>query len=437
MRLPLPDFALVVLVGSAGSGKAALAARCFEPGEILALETFLRLAPGAAAPPASVDAGDEPVAVQAATEALAFVAGKRLERRRLTVINAANVRREARRGWVALARRYHCPAVALVLDVPEANAQAASPETDPAVIHLQIQALRQGLEALPREGFYAAHVLASPAEIRLLTIERQPLPSDLRADYGPFDIIGDVHGCLAELDEMLDRLGYRVAPERASHPARRRAIFAGDLADRGPDPVGVLRLVMGMAAAGQSLVVPGNHDDKLRRALSGRAVSLNHGLAETLAQITAQPAEFAEQTRAFLAGLPSHYVLAGGRLVVAHAGLPESMHNRLSRQVRDFALYGLTTGEVDQYGLPVRLPWARDYQGQALVVYGHTPVAAPERLNHTLNIDTGCVFGGALSAYRFPEDELTSVRARWTYAASKRPFLPPAAAAPARPDPGA
>ena len=128
----------------------------------------------------------------------------------------------------------------------------------------------------------------------------------------------------------------------------------------------------------------------------------------------------------FLDGLVSHYVLDDGKLVVAHAGMKEEMQGRGSGKVRDFALYGETTGETDEFGLPVRYDWAAEYRGTAMVVYGHTPVPEPEWLNRTINIDTGCVFGGKLTALRYPERELVSRpgRARPT-AEPARPFLPP------------
>ena len=152
-------------------------------------------------------------------------------------------------------------------------------------------------------------------------------------------------------------------------------MFLGDLVDRGPDTPGVLRTVMGMVASGTALCVPGNHEAKLLRALRGRDVRMSHGLAESLAQLGAEPADFSAQVAAFLDGLVSHYVLDSGRLVVAHAGLREEMHGRASAAVRAFALYGETTGETDEFGLPVRYPWAQDYRGKAAVVYGHTPGA--------------------------------------------------------------
>ena len=171
-------------------------------------------------------------------------------------------------------------------------------------------------------------------------------------------------------------------------------IFVGDLVDRGPDTPGVLRLVMGMVAAGDALCVSGNHEAKLLRALNGRQVQVSHGLAETLDQLGREDPGFQADVRAFCDALISHYVLDGGALVVAHAGLIERYHGRASGRVRSFALYGDTTGETDEYGLPVRLPWARDYRGRAMVLYGHTPVPTPEWVNNTLCLDTGCVFGG-------------------------------------------
>jgi protein phosphatase len=203
-------------------------------------------------------------------------------------------------------------------------------------------------------------------------------------------------------------------------------VFLGDLVDRGPDTPGVLAEVMAMTGAGTALCVAGNHESKLLRALRGRNVQVSHGLAESLAQLQAGPEEFRAQVTAFLDGLISHYVLDGGRLVVAHAGLREEMHGRASAAVRSFALYGETTGETDEFGLPVRYPWALDYRGKAAVVYGHTPVPVPVWVNNTICLDTGCVFGGRLTALRYPERELVSVPARSVY---YQPARPPAAAA--------
>jgi len=120
--------------------------------------------------------------------------------------------------------------------------------------------------------------------------------------------------------------------------------------------------------------------------------------------------------------LISHYVLDGGKLVVSHAGLIERLQGRASARVRSFCLYGQTTGETDEFGLPVRYPWANDYRGRAMVLYGHTPVPAPEWVNGTLCLDTGCVFGGRLTALKYPEREIVSVPAARVYYQSSKPF---------------
>jgi protein phosphatase len=245
-------------------------------------------------------------------------------------------------------------------------------------------------------------------------------------DRGPFDVIGDVHGCFDELSELLVRLGYTL-PEAArpvGHPMGRKVVFLGDLVDRGPGIVEVLRLVMDAVEAGSALCVIGNHEWKLVRKLWGRNVKVAHGLAETLAQLDREPEAFRERVARFIEGLPSHYVLDAGRLVVAHGGLKEHMHGRETERIRAFAMYGDTTGEFDAWGMPVRLDWAEHYRGKAAVVYGHTPVHEPEWQNNTINIDTGCVFGGKLTALRYPERELVSVQAKEEYFAPGRPFLP-------------
>src|SRR5882724_8523859 len=211
------------------------------------------------------------------------------------------------------------------------------------------------------------------------------------------------------------------------HPEGRKAVFVGDLVDRGPRILDTLRLVRNMIVASSALCVPGNHDMKLMRKLRGKDVQITHGLANSLAEIDAVPdavrEKFCAELAEFLDSLVSHYVLDDGKLVVAHAGMKTEMQGRGSGKVREFALYGETTGETDDFGLPVRFNWAAEYRGSAMVVYGHTPVPEPEWLNRTVNIDTGCVFGGKLTALRYPEKEFVSVPASHTYCEPARPFL--------------
>ena len=331
---------------------------------------------------------------------------------------------------MALARQYHCLPVAIVFDLPESicherNKTRPDRHFGSHVIRQQAQQMRRSLRGLAREGFRHIFTLSSLDDVEGVNIERQPLWNNRRGEHGPFDIIGDIHGCRAELETLLAQLGYDANTHQ--HPDGRKVIFLGDLVDRGPDIPGVLRIVMSMVEAGNALCVPGNHEMKLLRKLRGKNVQITHGLAESLAQLEREPPEFVKAVTDFMDDLVSHYVLDDGKLVVAHAGMKESMQGRGSGKVRDFALYGETTGETDEFGLPVRYNWAAEYRGRAMVVYGHTPVPEPEWLNGTLNIDTGCVFGGRLTALRYPEKELVSVPAERIWSQPAKPFLDPSA----------
>ncbi len=428
MRIDLPDPSLVVLIGASGSGKSSFARRHFASTEVISSDFCRGLV---------ADDENDQSATADAFAVLSFIAGRRLAQPRFTVVDATNVRREGRRPLVELAKRHDLFGVAIVLDTPEAvcrQRNRARPDRSfgEHVVRHQRAQLHTSLKGLRREGFMRVHVLRSVEEIDAAEVRRAPLWTDRRSDRGPFDVIGDIHGCYSELATLLRELGYEIAADgfTVTAPERRRAVFVGDYGDRGPDTPAVLKLVMAMADAGTAICLPGNHDVKLVRKLKGRDVRITHGLSETLEQFALEPVEFRERARDFLDRLVSHVVLDDGRLVVAHAGMKQAYQGRSSGRVRDFALFGETTGETDELGLPVRLEWARDYRGDAAVVYGHTPVAEPEWINHTINIDTGCVFGGCLTALRWPERELVSVSASRAYYEPVRPLLAPEGARP-------
>jgi protein phosphatase len=423
MKITIPELSLVVLIGPSGCGKSTFGRTHFRTTEVLSSDFCRGLV---------ADNENDQASTKEAFEILHFIARKRLAGGRLTVVDATNVQPEARKPLVALAREFHVLPVALVLNFGEKiclerNRNRADRDFGPHVIRNQAQQLRRSLRGLEREGFRHVHVFNTPEEIEGLEIERQPLWNNLKHEHGPFDVVGDVHGCFDELTELLRQLGYSIgeggAEYRVVPPDRRKAIFVGDLVDRGPKIPEVLRLVMGMVKNGTALCVPGNHDMKLLRKLRGKDVKITHGLADTLTQLEPEPPEFKQQVADFIDDLVSHYVLDDGKLVVAHAGMKEEMQGRGSGAVRSFALFGERTGETDEYGLPVRYNWAAEYRGHAMVVYGHTPVAEPEWLNRTINIDTGCVFGGKLTALRYPEKELVSVAAARQYYEPAKPFL--------------
>ena len=427
-QIRLPELSLVVLVGISGSGKSSFAARHFLPAEVVSSDACRAMV--------SNDENNQN-ASQDAFELAQLIVSKRLRSGLLTVIDATNTQEEARKDWIQLARQFHVLPVAIVLNMPEAvcaerNNLRSDRNLKKHVLPQQSSQLKRGLRRLRLEGFRQIVELRSAEEVAAVReIIRSPLYNNKKTVQGPFDIIGDVHGCYDELCDLLTQLGYQLDKEDhrctavpVSEGRPRQVIFLGDLVDRGPDTPSVLKLVMHMVAAGTAWCVPGNHDAKLLKWLNGKGVQMKHGLQQSVEQLLQQPAPFREQVKRFIDGLISHYVFDDGRLVVAHAGLKAAMQGRGSGAVREFCLYGETTGETDEFGLPVRYNWAAEYKGKAMVVYGHTPVPEPQWLNRTIDIDTGCVFGGKLTALRYPERELVSVAARQVYCEPVKPLYP-------------
>lgn len=431
MNIKIPKLSLVVLMGTSGSGKSTFAKQHFLETEVLSSDACRGWV--------SDDPNNQAVSKDA-FDVLEFVARKRLAAGRLTVIDATNLRPEARRQWVRLAREYHVLPVIVALKIDKKVCAARNRDRPDRsfgrhVLDRQYSLFRRSQRGLKKEGFRHVFMLDSVEKVDAVEITRVKLWNDRKDEHGPFDFIGDVHGCADELQALLDQLGYvPVAVEKEpgwsplcyQHPEGRKAAFVGDLVDRGPRALDVLSITRNMVEHGSAICVPGNHDAKLLRKLSGRQVKIQHGLAETLADLESVPNDekdaFTASLIQFLDGLVSHYVLDDGKVVMAHAGMREEMQGRGSGKVRSFALYGETTGETDQFGLPVRFNWAAEYRGDAMVVYGHTPIPKPEWLNKTINIDTGCVFGGSLTAMRYPEQELVSVPANKTYCEPAKPI---------------
>lgn len=430
--LDIPDFSLVVLIGATGAGKSTFASKWFLPSEIISSDQCRAMV--------SDDPNDQSVTGDA-FELVKAIAEKRLKHRRLTVIDATNVRASERRAWVEIARRWHALPVAVVLDPGldvciERNKERPDRKFGAAVPQRMVHEIHRGFRGLAKEGFRQVWRLSSVDDINGTLIERKPLWTDKREDDGPFDIIGDVHGCAEELETLLTNLGYRVewtaGEPLLSSPHGRKLVFAGDLVDRGPRTPDTLRIAMAAVAAGIAYAVAGNHDQKLARWLAGRNVKIAHGLQESIDQLQVEPEAFRAKVRMFLDDLRSHFWLDGGKLAVAHAGLKEEMIGRGSPAVRSFAMFGDTTGETDEFGLPVRNNWSAAYRGATAIAYGHTPMVEAEWVNNTICIDTGCVFGGKLTALRWPEKELVSVPAKTVWATPARPLTMPMNDAPSQ-----
>ncbi|MDR0464903.1 MAG: polynucleotide kinase-phosphatase [Treponema sp.] len=420
MRIEIPELCVVALVGVSSSGKSTFSKTHFKSTEVLSSDYFRALL--------SDDENNQTVTSKA-FETLYYVASKRLELGKLTVIDATNVQKHARAGVLRIAREQNCLSAAIVLDIPEKiikERNAARPDRNLNwnIIARQSGELRKSVKQLQKEGFRHVYILSGEGEVANAEIVRVPLWNNKKEETGPFDIIGDIHGCFDELCELLIKLNYQVDFKSftVNHPEGRKPVFLGDLCDRGPKNIEVLRLVMNMVKSGGAWCIAGNHDVKLLKKLNGKNVQLTHGLDITVQQMESQSLDFVQEVKTFLDNLISHYVFDGGKLVVSHAGLKEEYHGRSSGRVREFCLYGETTGETDEYGLPIRFPWANEYRGNALVVYGHIPNPDAQIINNTACIDTGCVFGGSLSAYRYPEKEIVRVKSKKEYYASLKPF---------------
>lgn len=411
-KIELPECCLVALVGASSSGKTTFARTHFKSTEVLSSDFFRGMV--------CDDENRQDVSADA-FDLLYYAARKRLANFRLTVVDATNIQQGDRRKIIELARENDVHAAAVVLDLPESlimqrGKQRTDRQVSERVLHSQCASVRKSIRSLKKEGFRFIYVISSPEQLENVQIIRAKMWNDKKEEHGPFDIIGDIHGCCDELEELLGKLGY-IRDENGvfTHPEGRKAAFLGDFCDRGPRNADVLRLVMEMSDSGSAIAGPGNHDVKLLKYLRGKQIAMTHGIDRTIAELEQQDEEFRHRAAQFIGGLVSHYVLNDGRLVISHAGIKREYIGRGSARVREFCLYGETTGERDEFGLPVRLNWAADYRGRAEVVYGHIASKEVQTLNGTHCIDTGCVFGGSLTAYRYPEREFVSVPAREVY----------------------
>ncbi|RWR05550.1 bis(5'-nucleosyl)-tetraphosphatase PrpE [Siminovitchia fortis] len=237
------------------------------------------------------------------------------------------------------------------------------------------------------------------------------------------DIIGDIHGCFSEFENLSRKLGYSWRDGVPIHQEGRLLGFVGDLTDRGPQSLKVIETVWKLWKHHGAYYVPGNHCNKLYRYFLGRNVQVTHGLETTVAELDSlSPKEENHCRRMFMElyeGSPLYQILDEGKLIIAHAGIKEDYIGKVNKSVKTFVLYGDITGEFLPDGRPVRRDWAKKYQGWPFIVYGHTPVSVPRTVGRTINIDTGCVFGGKLTAFRYPEKETVSVPSTMPYIPEK------------------
>lgn len=238
------------------------------------------------------------------------------------------------------------------------------------------------------------------------------------------DIIGDIHGCLQELKKLTKNIGYNWDEGIPLHPENRVLGFVGDLTDRGPESLKIVEIVWRLVIERRkAFYTPGNHCNKLYRFFLGNKVQITHGLETTVAEFELLNKHDQQTIRNKFIELyekaPLYLVLDNRKLIIAHAGIKQEYIGQTSAKVKTFVLYGDITGEKHPDGSPVRRDWAKNYHGEACIVYGHTPVKEPRMINNTYNIDTGAVFGGKLTGLRYPEMEFVSVPSTMPYIAEK------------------
>lgn len=425
MNINIPELSLVLLIGPSSCGKSTFAKKHFLQTEVISSDYCRAL----------VSDGESNDSTKDAFDVLHFITEKRLKRGKLTVIDATNVQSHSRKSLIEIAKKYHCFVVAIVFDIPENVLKERHKSRNDrnfgfnVIINQRID-MKKSFGMLKKEGIKFIYTLENIEDIENAIITKQLLFNNKKTELGPFDIIGDIHGCFDELKELLEKLNYIIEKTedeenygfKITHPKNRKLIFLGDLVDRGEKVVDVLKLVMSAVKNNIAFCVPGNHDAKLLKYLNGANVTLKHGLEKTVEQLSGESSVFISKLKEFIDSLVSHYVFDEGKLVVSHGGLREEMHGRGSSEIRSFCLYGETTGENDEYGLPVRYDWASEYNGKAKVIYGHTPVFEHQWFNNTINIDTGCVFGGSLTALRYPESGIISVKAKKEYYKPSKPI---------------
>ncbi len=418
MNIILPEFCLVLMIGVSGAGKSTFAKKHFMPSEIVSSDFCRKLI--------SDEENDQTISLDA-FDLLYSIVDKRLTHRKFTLVDATNLEANSRGHLKALAKKHNCKMVAIVFDLPkeicqQRNVDRSNRIVPQEIIDEQFNNLQRTIKQIETEKYRHIYYLRNESDIQNSSITKRKLNCNQKQLTGPFDIIGDIHGCYEELVALLNQLGYLIDESlidsdslAVRHPENRMLIFIGDLVDRGPHSKKVVELVMNVTNHHAGLCVKGNHEDKFQRYLLGKNVQLKHGLEMTVQDYPLSNDEMNAKTIAFLRKLVSHYVLDEGNLIVAHAGLKEEFQERDSGKVLSFALYGDTTGEIDEMGLPIRNDWAQSYHGKAMVVYGHTPLIEPQWINNTICIDTGCVFGRKLTALRYPEKQLVSVPAKKKY----------------------
>lgn len=423
MKITIPENSLIILVGVAGSGKSTFAKQHFSPASIVATDGCRRLLYHG-----KVDIVVDEAPLQAyssgAFEMFYAWIEARLKYGFYTVADSTAIIPNVRRELERIAANNKSNFIYLVFNTPleeciERDSKRPFPVKD-GVIKKQHKLFSDYLHYWSTQD--NAYVLTPELIKEGVEIEwtEPKKESELRfqLEQKLIDVFGDVHGCLAELKELLWTLGYVEGEDKLfRHPAGRIFVSVGDIVDRGPDAFNALTFMKRHIEANLAIMVMGNHENKFARYLVGKNVKIGHGLKNTIDQL---PADIDKKALAefIFSNLKPYYLYEQedkSLLAITHAAFKDALIGLNNKETQAFCMYGPNLGPgLD--GKPIRIHWEADHKGIP-VVYGHTVTSdfRPQIVGNTYCIDTGCVFGGSLTCLRLPEKEFVSVPARQKY----------------------
>lgn len=437
MKIILPYAGIVLLIGPSNSGKSTLLKQLVDKGQVLPSEIissdeyrvrvsnveFIDWAHRWKDVSESLYDEYQRISAEAFSLMEATIEA-RCRLNKITFVDATHLYPDDRKRYIELAKKHHVPVVSLVLDVDQEllllrDKNRENPRGSKR-IKQQYQVFKREKRFIKKEGYFATYFITVTNEVEVTRANSNA--THLEVENG-IDIIGDIHGCYEEMIQLLEQLGYeKNAQELYVHPEGRKFLSLGDIMSRGPESLKTMSFFLRHVKEKLAYMIDSNHGWKIARWLEGKNVTLNHG-DELVAREFEQYEHLddidrlKEELKEFLLKAPSHYVLTKNgipTLVCTHAGIKDEFIGKQSDDISDYCRYGDHEG-VDDTGRPIRKDWTIHHKTSILIVWGHDPKPKPLVINNTINIDQGVVFGGELTAFRYPEKKFVAVQAKEDY----------------------
>lgn len=441
MKLSFPHAGIVLLIGASNSGKTTLLQRWIKegillPSEVISSDELRRIVGDQDYITWTNRPKDEADGLFEEYQAISGEAFRMLEEiiiarcrlNKLTVVDATHIYAEDRQRYLKIAEQNNVPIVAVVLNVSEKTLyrrdELRSQPRGKKRVNQQFHNLKKGLPSIRKEGFRSVYIVDEEEELEVF---RKSNPIYIDVDKG-IDFIGDIHGCFTELITLLKELNYKAKDGFFIHPEGRKFMSVGDVMSRGPKSLKTMLFFKEHIEKGLAYMTDSNHGWKIARWLDGRNVKMNHGDENVEKELKDYEQQYGQENttrlkedlKTFLLSAPSHYVVTKNgvaTVVCTHAGIRDEWIGKQSDSISDFCRYGDTDG-FDESGKPIRKDWTVHHKGSQLIIWGHDPKPQPQLINNTLNIDQGVVFGGRLTAFRYPEWTIVSIKAEENYSGS-------------------